>query len=73
MLLPALVALDLKTGGIRAMRQPGSAFKPSVYAAALEKGMSYNDRILDIPISIPDPDTGLPWTPTIGRITDRSP
>ncbi len=46
-----------------ALRQPGSAFKPFVYAAALQQGMSCNDRILDMPISIPDPETGAAWSP----------
>ena len=46
-----------------ALRQPGSAFKPFVYAAAFRKGMSYNDSILDEPVSIPEPDTGRMWTP----------
>ena len=77
----ALVALDLRTGAIKAMvggtdfggsqfnratmavRQPGSAFKPFVYMTALEEGMSYEDRILDIPIQIPDPEKGGLWSP----------
>ena len=46
-----------------ALRQPGSAFKPFVYAAAFQKGMSYNDSILDGPLSILDPDTGRMWSP----------
>jgi penicillin-binding protein 1A len=46
-----------------ALRQPGSAFKPFVYAAAFRKGMSYNDSILDEPVSIREPDTGRWWTP----------
>ena len=33
----------------QAQRQPGSAFKPIVYAAALEKGFSPNSIILDAP------------------------
>ena len=33
----------------QAKRQPGSAFKPIVYAAALEKGFSPNSIILDAP------------------------
>lgn len=46
-----------------AQRQPGSAFKSFVYAAAFQKGMSYNDTILDEPISIRNPDSGLWWSP----------
>ncbi len=36
----------------QARRQPGSAFKPIVYLAALEAGMSPDDRILDGPLNI---------------------
>ena len=46
-----------------ALRQPGSAFKPFVYAAAFRKGMSYNDSILDGPVRILEPDTGRWWSP----------
>lgn len=46
-----------------ALRQPGSAFKPFVYAAAFRKGMSENDSILDEPVSIRETDTGRLWTP----------
>lgn len=36
----------------QAIRPPGSAFKPIVYAAAMEKGISPNDLIDDTPITI---------------------
>ena len=36
----------------QAIRPPGSAFKPIVYAAALEKGVSPNDLVDDSPITI---------------------
>ena len=36
----------------QAIRPPGSAFKPFVYTAALEKGFSPNDIISDSPITI---------------------
>lgn len=36
----------------QAVRPPGSAFKPIVYAAALEKGIDPNDLILDRPVTI---------------------
>ncbi len=35
-----------------AHRQPGSAFKPFVWLAALEKGMSPDDTVLDAPVRI---------------------
>lgn len=37
---------------VQARRQPGSAFKPFVYLAALEAGMSPSDKVLDAPIAI---------------------
>ena len=36
----------------QAIRPPGSAFKPFVYAVALEQGYSPNDMILDMPVKI---------------------
>lgn len=47
----------------QAFRQPGSAFKPFVYLAALEKGYSPATRILDAPFVI-DQGPGLgKWKP----------
>lgn len=42
---------------VQAIRPAGSAFKPFVYATALEKGMTPNDLIEDRPITIGD------WSP----------
>ncbi len=36
----------------QAVRPPGSAFKPIVYAAAMEKGISPNDFVEDMPVTI---------------------
>ena len=36
----------------QAVRPPGSAFKPFVYAAAIEKGLTPNDMIQDMPVKI---------------------
>lgn len=63
----ALIAIDPNTGHIKAMvggrgtdqfnravlaeRQPGSAFKPFVYLAAIESGMNPSSTIEDSPIS----------------------
>jgi penicillin-binding protein 1A len=46
----------------QAERQPGSAFKPIIYAYALERGYAPSDRIYDGPVSIPQPD-GTRWEP----------
>ncbi len=46
----------------QAMRQPGSSFKPVVYAAALDNGYTPASVILDAPISLPDGNGGY-WEP----------
>ncbi len=46
----------------QASRQPGSTFKPFVYATALDMGYTYNDRVEDAPLTINIPGSG-PWTP----------
>lgn len=78
----ALVALDPRTGAIRAMvggydfkrsefnravsarRQPGSAFKPMIYAAAIEKGWSPASLLIDAPVMYDDPVLKRIWKPT---------
>src|SRR5688572_9998514 len=75
----ALVALDPKTGEVRALvggrdfgaspfdrsrqarRQAGSAFKPFVYAAAIEAGYSPASLITNLDVPIATPQGG--WTP----------
>jgi penicillin-binding protein 1A len=46
----------------QAKRQPGSAFKPFVYATALDMGWSYDSPILDDAITVNIPGSG-PWSP----------
>ena len=92
----ALIALDVRTGGILAMvggrdfskspfnravsarRQPGSAFKPVVYAYAIEQGFSQSMMILDAPVAFKGAKNGKDWTPEnfsgkyMGEITLRT-
>lgn len=75
----ALIALDPRSGGIKAMiggydfrrsqfnravqarRNPGSAFKPIIYAAALDKNMTAATVIDDSPVEYPG--GGRVWKP----------
>ncbi|HSQ71931.1 MAG TPA: PBP1A family penicillin-binding protein, partial [Rubrivivax sp.] len=78
----ALVAMDPRTGAIRALvggfdfgkskfnhvtqawRQPGSAFKPFIYSAALEKGFTPGTVVNDAPLFFDAVETGSqPWEP----------
>jgi penicillin-binding protein 1A len=78
----ALIALDPRTGAIRAMvggydfkrsefnravsarRQPGSAFKPFIYAAAVDKGWTPASILVDSPVIYDDPVLQRVWKPT---------
>jgi penicillin-binding protein 1A len=46
-----------------ALRQPGSAFKPILYAYAVEKGFSQNKLILDAPVVFRGAREGQDWQP----------
>ena len=76
----AFVAMDPKSGGVRAMiggrdyadskfnratqalRQPGSTFKPFVYADAIQNGHTTAEAIDDSPLSVPQAGGGT-WSP----------
>lgn len=48
---------------VQARRQPGSSFKPIIYAAAVEKGYGPSSILLDAPLSLPGGKQGQLWTP----------
>ena len=77
----AIIAIDPRTGAIRAMvggydfersqfnralvslRQPGSAFKPIIYATAIDGGMTPATLVLDAPVVYEQDDPGKTWKP----------
>jgi penicillin-binding protein 1A len=77
----ALVAIDIRTGGILAMvggrdfsqsefnraadarRQPGSAFKPVVYALAITRGFTQASLVLDAPVVFKGGPNNTDWQP----------
>ena len=77
----ALIAIDPRTGAIRAMvggynfersqfnrallaiRQPGSAFKPIIYATAIDQGLTPATLILDVPVVYEEEEPGKTWKP----------
>jgi penicillin-binding protein 1A len=48
---------------IQSRRQPGSAFKPVIYAAALDKGYTPASVIIDSPIVYTDKEHDFTWKP----------
>ena len=48
---------------IQSHRQPGSAFKPIIYAAAIDKGFTAATEIIDAPIVFKDEVNDFTWKP----------
>ncbi|MCP4689400.1 MAG: penicillin-binding protein 1A, partial [Desulfobacterales bacterium] len=46
-----------------ARRQPGSAFKPILYAHAIERGFAQHQTLLDAPVVFKGADNGKDWKP----------
>ena len=77
----ALIAIDPRTGAVRAMvggynfersqfnrallafRQPGSAFKPIIYATAIDQGLTPATLLLDAPVVYEEEEPGKTWKP----------
>lgn len=49
---------------VQSTRQPGSAFKPFVYSAALEHGYTPASIVNDAPLSLGSAELGTVWKPT---------
>ena len=48
---------------MQALRQPGSAFKPLIYAIALQQGMTPSSTLVDAPLVFSNPALGAEWRP----------
>ena len=57
-------ALSKFNRAVQAYRQPGSAFKPFIYSAALEYGSTAATVILDTPVVISSSELEAVWRPT---------
>ena len=56
----------------QSFRQPGSSFKPIVYSAAIQSGVSFDETMPDAPLAVPMPFGQPPWEPKNyeGRFSD---
>lgn len=57
----------------QASRQPGSSFKPFIYAAALNKGYTLATLVNDAPIVVDDPSQANLWRPHNVNLTFNGP
>ncbi len=48
---------------VQSRRQAGSSFKPVIYSAALDRGFTASDIIMDSPLALTVPGTGEVWRP----------
>lgn len=55
-------ALSQFDRALQARRQPGSAFKPLLYAAALDRGIPVTTRVSTLPVAVDNP--GSDWRPS---------
>jgi len=56
-------ALNKFNRAVQAQRQPGSSFKPFVYAAAFERGFTPASIVLDAPVVFHDRGSNSTWRP----------
>ena len=54
---------------VQSRRQPGSAFKPIIYSAALKQGYTPATIVYDTPIVYEDEESGVTWKP--GNYSDK--
>lgn len=58
---------------VQSQRQPGSSFKPIVYAAALDNGFTPGSIMLDTPLVIDDKGSGRRWKPVNSDLKFKGP
>jgi penicillin-binding protein 1A len=62
--------LDNFNRAVQSERQPGSAFKPFTFSAALDNGYTVASIFNDSPLTIEETEQELPWRPTNYRGAD---
>jgi penicillin-binding protein 1A len=66
-------ALNKFNRATQALRQPGSSFKPFVYAAAFERGFTPGSIVLDAPVVFHNTGSGESWRPQNDNATFAGP